>query len=112
MEDAHHLGQLAAAHPGHVEIGHHQGEASLALADDLQRGLPVGRLEHLPAVGLEDPAGDPAHRLLVVHQEHDAPFPGVGDAGDGGRIAVAHGAPGSEVVGVPSNIPAAEARRK
>jgi hypothetical protein len=80
VKDAHHLRQLAAAHPGHVEVGHYQGEPPLALGDDLQCRLAVDGLDHLPAVGLEHPAGDPAHRLLVVHHEHDTALPGVGGA--------------------------------
>jgi hypothetical protein len=50
MEHAHDLGELPAAHPRHVEVGHDQIQPTLTLADQLEGCLAVAGLQYLPPV--------------------------------------------------------------
>src|SRR5882762_500439 len=63
------LGELAAAHAGHHDVGHEDIDPAAVAGGELQRGRPVGGLEHPVAACLEATAGQRAHRRRVLDQQ-------------------------------------------
>ena len=65
------VGQLPAVHPGHHHVGDQQVDRAPVLPRPARRASrAVGGLEHARSRMLEDLAGQVAHGVLVLHQQH------------------------------------------
>src|SRR6185437_13303796 len=64
--------KIAAAHPRHHEIRHHNGDLAVVAGCYRQSFLAVLRLDHAEAYPLEHPARGATHRTIVFNEEDGA----------------------------------------
>ena len=57
-------------HYGHAHIGEHNGNVVAMRHELRERGLSIARLEHAPAVTLQQPSSRTPHRSVVIDQQH------------------------------------------